>query len=247
MDATWLFRAGDSGLIVDPWLVGSEIDGFRWFNEQWHATPPVPPEKVEGYTAVAVSQSYTDHCHRPTLEALRPVPLLATPKAAARLAKELPGRELTVLPNAVDGGWHSLGALEVAYLDPGRRMDPVYYGLIIRDGDQAAGYFPHGFTLTPAQLSALDGLSFDAVVTSFSLFQLPSFLGGAVNPGIEAGIRLVEQLGPRHVFQTHDEQKHGRGLVKRIARTIYPPADTLSRRTGGRFVDLDASYQPFEL
>ena len=56
MDTSWQLEWDGTNIIVDPWLTGSEIDGFSWFNEQWHTTPPLPMDQLfsldlENFTA----------------------------------------------------------------------------------------------------------------------------------------------------------------------------------------------------
>ena len=34
LDSSWHIEYGSSRFVVDPWLIGSEIDGFKWLNEQ---------------------------------------------------------------------------------------------------------------------------------------------------------------------------------------------------------------------
>ena len=36
LDSSWHIEYGKNSFVVDPWLIGSEIDGFKWLNEQWH-------------------------------------------------------------------------------------------------------------------------------------------------------------------------------------------------------------------
>ena len=42
-------------------------------------------------------------------------------------------------------------------------------------------------------------------------------LGGYVTPGLPGLERLVEQVAPRRVAQTHDELKHAKGLIPALA------------------------------
>ena len=245
MDTSWQVTWNDTGLLLDPWLIGSEIDGFSWFNEQWHATPPVAMEKISKYDGIVISQSYSDHLHKETILALKDVPILTTPSARKRISKELPGHECIILPELTSGKWQSFGNTEIAYLDPGRKIDPIYNGIVIKQGDHAIVYFPHGFTLTKNQLDILQTLRIRLLITSFSLFKLPAFLGGAVNPGKENALRLVEALNPEKIVHTHDENKHARGLVKRIAKVVYPDTEELKRTLAGRFVY--AQYDPLTL
>lgn len=245
MDTSWQVNWHETGILLDPWLVGSEVDGFSWFNEQWHTTPPVPPEQTTNYQVIIISQSYSDHFHRQTIEALQNVPILATPSAKKRIRKELPQHDLHIMPELGSNSWYRLGELEIAYLDPGRKIDPIYNGIVIKSGNDVVVYFPHGFTLSESQLSALEKYRVRLLITSFSLFKLPAFLGGAVNPGKENALALVKALDPEKVVHTHDENKHARGLVKKIAKVVYPDPEELQRNLAGRFVY--TQYEPLLL
>lgn len=247
MDTSWQLTWGATSLLIDPWLLGSEVDGFSWFNEQWHATSPVSIDKLADYQGIIVSQSYPDHCHQKTLQALKRVPLLASPKASKRLHREMPNAEIKNLPEVLTKTWLDFGDLQIAFLDPERIIDPIYYGIVIRKGEKAVVYFPHGFFLTEAQIEMLHPYKIELLITSFSLFQLPFFLGGAVNPGKENALSLIQALNPKKVVHTHDENKHAKGLVKKIAKVIYPNPEALKKELAGRFLYLGAEYEAYEL
>ena len=238
MDSSWALTWAGSTILIDPWLVGSEVDGFSWFNEQWHATPPVAIDDIGAYQSILISQSYSDHLHAETLKVLQKVKYITTPSAVRRIRKEMPGSEIYVLPELCTGHWLEEGALKLAYLDPGRMIDPIYNGVVIRHQQQVIVYFPHGFTLNACQLELLQEYETLVLITSFSRFRLPAFLGGAVNPGKDNALKLVEALNPRKVVHTHDENKHARGLVKKIAKVEYPDPALLEASMGGRFVYL---------
>ena len=245
MDTSWRLDWDECGLILDPWLVGSEVDGFSWFNEQWHATPPVPIAEIDPFEGIIVSQSYSDHCHKKTLESLPNVEILATPSASKRLKKELGGRKITILPSLEKDEWLDFNGISLAYIDPHRKIDPIYNGVVIRKNNEAVVYFPHGFSLTDVQLSILKNLNVRLLITSFSLFRLPAFLGGDVNPGKENALELVRQLNPEKVVHTHDENKHARGLVKKIAKVVYPDPQELTLSLAGRYTYLQ--YEPMKM
>ncbi len=238
MDTSWYIRWNDTALLLDPWLIGSEVDGFSWFNEQWHTTTPVALEDLPPYDHILVSQSYSDHCHEPTLKTLQPVPLYVPPTAAKRLSKQ--GFE--VLPIHPLGQPTDLGDLQVSYLDPERKMDPIYYGIVLTLGDEAIVYAPHGFTIEEKHLKALEDYNVQLLITTFSLYQLPGLLGGKVNPGLESAKILVERLQPRHVVQSHDEQKEAKGLIDKLARKTYPERALLESTFPEQFVYLDERY-----
>jgi hypothetical protein len=48
----------------------------------------------------------------------------------------------------------------------------------------------------------------------------------------------VEALNPHKVVHTHDENKHARGLVSRLAEVDYPDPAMLQASMEGRFVYL---------
>lgn len=245
MDSSWAISWEGTSMLIDPWLLGSGVDGYSWFNEQWHVTPPVAIKSLDQYQSILISQSYPDHCHKQTLEALEAVPYIVTPSALKRIKREMPGREVCILPELSSGNWLLEGSLHLAYLDPGRMIDPIFNGIIIRHDRQAIVYFPHGFTLQAKQLDILRQYDILVVMTSFASFKLPFFLGGAVNPGIENALALVNALNPRKVVHTHDENKHAKGLVKKIAKLNYPTPEQLQATMADRFVYVQ--YDPLEI
>lgn len=224
LDSSWHLSWGGQQFVIDPWLIGSEVDGFRWLNEQWHATPPLPLSEIPPCDAIVVTQSYSDHCHLPTLREMDPgIPLLATGKAFVRLRKHFPEREVLRIPDMHNRPPLVFGDLHFRALHPGRRRDPVYYGLVISNVQrEAVALTPHGFRLDVNQLDQMVGYRCRLLLTSFAQYELPALLGGKVNPGLENVRQLLAQLQPERVLSTHDEQKPGRGLVPRLARTRYP-------------------------
>lgn len=230
MDNSWWLRWNDDALLLDPWLVDSEVDGFIWFNEQWHVTPPVPVDAVPAYEHVLVSQPYSDHCHARTLSMLSDrAAFYAVPPARKRINKELPSLRITDIP-AFDTGTTTLGSLRVCRFTPPHRIDPIYHALLLCHGSEAVFYAPHGFALSTAQIEMLGGIQIKLLITSFAYFKLPAVLGGIINPGTEAALKLMEQLQPQHVLNTHDENKRARGLVIRLAKRIYPYMPSLAKK-----------------
>jgi hypothetical protein len=228
MDNSWQVGLDDRRFLLDPWLLGSEVDGFRWFNEQWHATPPVPPEQVGDYDAVLISQPYSDHCHARTLRQLRPgASVWAVGPARKRLARECPELVVHEIPDATDS-WANLSGTSVAKLSPAHRIDPIYHALVMARHGNAIFYAPHGFALRPEQLRAIAHLRIKVLITTLTHFTLPKILGGLINPGLDGARQLAEQIQPERILNTHDEPKRARGLVMRLAKVRYPDLD----RTG---------------
>ena len=67
LDSSWSINFNSVNFIVDPWLVGSEIDGFKWLNEAWHIKDPVKIEDLPEFKFLMISQNYEDHCHIATV------------------------------------------------------------------------------------------------------------------------------------------------------------------------------------
>jgi hypothetical protein len=222
MDNSWQLRWDDTKILLDPWLIGSEVDGFSWFNEQWHVTPPVGIADTGENDLLIVSQPYSDHCHAETIRALLPYrEMLAVRPAKKRLEKELhPARPITEIPDAATG-WQKYGTLEIAKLSPDRWIDPIYHAIIIRQGREAIFYSPHGFALTDAQLRLMKDLHVRLLITTFTHYLLPAILGGVINMGVEGAYKLADQIHPDRIINTHDEQKKGKGIVMKIAKASY--------------------------
>lgn len=228
-DSSWLFSWQDKTFLLDPWLLGSEIDGFRWLNEQWHTTPPVQIDQLPPYDFIVISQSYEDHCHLHTLEALSAyVPVLATAKAFRRLKRHFPQREIVLIPDVGESPVLRVGGLDFLAFRPNKRLDPIYYSLLIADTRQKAVFYaPHGFVLTATQKAALRPYDAQLLVTTFTDFRLPGWLGGHVNPGMENVQYLCQLLHPHWLINTHDEEKIAKGLVSRFAEVEYADYDEI--------------------
>lgn len=219
LDNSWWLQWGGETILLDPWLLGSEIDGFKWFNEQWHRTPPVPVHALPAYRHVVVSQPYSDHCHAETLRQLRGA-FYAVPPAVKRLKRELPETFCQIISD--EGAPIRIGDLQLFRMTPNRMIDPIYHALVLQYDDEAVVYAPHGFQLTEDQLALFKNVKVRLLITSFAYFLLPFWLGGLINPGTAGALQLMVQLQPEHVVNTHDEDKRASGIVIRLAKRIYP-------------------------
>lgn len=245
MDSSWWMEIGGTSFLIDPWLIGSEIDGFNWLNEQWHTTPPVEIDKIPHYDFIVVTQYYSDHCHQNTLKALNPsTAILATAGAFKRIKKELPNRKLLLIP---DNKTVQFQGIELTSLRPKKILDPIYYALIVsKNKNNAFFYSPHGFALTDSQKEMASQLKYDLLMTTFSDFRIPKIMGGHVNPGIENVEYLNQLLQPKKILNTHDEQKKGRGLVLKLAKVVFPDYMALKGRKDMDFVD-SQNYEVVEI
>ena len=200
--------------MFDPWLVGSEVDGFRWFNEAWHVDPVIPPEEAGTYNGVLVSQPFSDHNHAATLAALPGAPRVASVPGCGLAGDVIPPLDAEPL---------QIGDLRIWRLTRPWYHPPRYHALVIADPhDRAVVHAPHGLPPTPAHAVAE---RFDVVLVAVSRarYQLPFFMGGAVNPGHEAAVQTVRALGAKAALAIHDEPKRASGVVQHLASTDRGP------------------------
>ena len=230
MDSSWQMHWQGVSMIIDPWLTGSEIDGFSWLNEQWHNTEPVAPEDISQKDLVIITQPYTDHCHAATIERLRPFgEMMAVKPAKRRLEKEIGEKRLILIPDIIDG-WAEYGKLEIAKISPNKWIDPIYHALIIKCDNDVIFYSPHGFELSTSQMQMMQGFKIKLLITSFSYFRIPAIMGGVVNPGVDAAMKLAGQLNAQNIINTHDEEKEGKGLVLMLAKKKYADIRSESKK-----------------
>lgn len=211
LDASWVLTLGGCRLLIDPWLVGSEVDGFAAFSEQWHVHACLTPAEVGPIDAVVLTQPFDDHCHRATLEALPPVPILAVPAADARLARWGVPAERRVRIGA-DTAW---GGLRARHLAPSW-ADPTHGAVRLEAAEGSLLIAPHGLRAS----MPVDPV--DVLLVTHATYALPLVLGGTVNLGLAAAQELARRCGARVVLDTHAEPKRARGLVAALARPAYP-------------------------
>lgn len=249
MDSSWWLQWQENQWLIDPWLIGSEVDGFRWLNEQWHATEPVALDRIPKADFILVSQSYEDHCHPQTLEKLdEKLPIIASPKAFRKLKKAFPKRNIQEIPLLVKNEKPlTINNLHFFCLRPKKILDPIYYGVLMYDAEnQAIFYAPHGFFPRPEEIQWLKNYTYKLLITTFSYFKIPEFMGGEVNPGLENARMLASLLQPQHILNTHDEAKIMKGLVAQLAQAIYPDLGKIQKEELDKLI-LSPDYQKITL
>lgn len=247
MDSSWQISWNGHSILFDPWLIGSEIDGFSWFNEQWHATSPAPISSLETYDAILISQHFSDHCHEETVVKLKEKPVYTTKQGSKRIGKVIDKKRIQIIPELNSEKWLKSGDLEIALLSAPFKLSATFNGIVLKYGSDILVYCPHGYNLTDAQKELLNRYQTVLLITSFSSFKLPFFLGGMVNPGVKKAKELVEILNPNKIIATHDEDKHAVGLVKKIAKVNYPSSSDLELIFQEKYLNLDQSYQNIEI
>ena len=248
MDSSWHVQWNSQKFLVDPWLIGSEIDGFTWLNEQLHTTDPISVNDLPEYSFTVISQSYEDHCHTPTLQSLEySKPILATGKAFLKLKKTFPKRQVIQIPDITRGECLYYNDLGFWAIRPKKWLDPIYYALLVFNSErEGVFYASHGFELDSKQIQKLKDFNIKVLITTFIDFKLPAILGGHVNPGLDNAKMLADTLQPNFVFNTHDEDKIAKGLVGKLANIKLPDFDEARQIPSINFKET-SDYKPLRL
>lgn len=222
MDNSWRIEFSGKSILIDPWLKGTEVDYFSWFNTQWHKTKPLPSSEVSPFDIVIITQKYPDHFHPETLLELKPK-LLMVPKSIEKAVKKLlPDSKVSSFDTTPTSVLDS--AFNIHFIPTKRRIDPIYDALVIENGKESIFLATHGYANYPEWNNYLKKLPpISVAFTPFNLYRLPILLGGTVSPGIEAVERLIKEQNPKKVVATHDEDKHAKGLVTKFAKVTLPP------------------------
>ena len=214
MDNTWLLEMEGLRILVDPWLEGEEIDYFSWFNTQWHRTKPISYELLPEYDVILITQKYPDHFHPQTLLKLQPKKIIAPISIEKRLKALLPQAEIISMHLQTDE--IVINSVEIKWYPTSRKIDPIYDAFMITDKNESLFLATHGYFIGKQKITNKKPLKL--LISPFNYFQLPFYLGGTVSPGIEGLQHLTENLHPQHIVATHDEDKHAKGLVIKMAK-----------------------------
>jgi len=217
MDNSWWLSMGNCKLLIDPWLMGVEIDFFPWFNTQWHKTPPIALEKIPDYDAVLITQKYPDHFHQETLKKLNPKKIIAPKSIEKKLREILPSSEIIGMDKK-NAQIEVLG-VRIRFLNTDRKIDPIYDAFLLDNGEKSVFLAPHGFKPGTTHVNQISQASPCALlINPFNHYELPVFLGGVVSPGLEGVEKLCRLLNPDKIVATHDEDKNATGLVSKFAK-----------------------------
>jgi hypothetical protein len=215
MDNSWCISLGGMRVLVDPWLEGVEVDFFPWFNTQWHRTMPLAYDKLPDYDIVLITQKYPDHFHSQTLLKLLPKKLIVPASIEKKIKALLP--DAIVIPLSKAYPQFQEQGLTVEWYPTSRKIDPIYDAVLLSDAKESVFIAPHGYHFSePPKLS----VPLSVLISTCNHFRLPFFLGGTVAPGIEGLKHLNTALSPNHIIATHDEDKHAKGLVMRVAKVV---------------------------
>jgi len=226
-DSSWIVEMDGTKILLDPWLEGPAVVGIKPLHVARLGLTPVPIEELPDVEGLVVSHPYPDHCQAQTLRKLhKDLPAWAHP--IVRLFVQMHGRFKAggTLGDCSRGAEPTvIGNLEAAYCKAPTHTDPTHNVMVFR-GRQSGHtilYCPHGMFLKGCTLEAVERLVGgrpDVLMCSFTLLDLPFYLGGVANLGKEAAFALVEHFSPRSVLQTHDGDKPDSGLIARVEKLV---------------------------
>lgn len=244
MDNSWFIEINGLKLLVDPWLAGEEVDYFRWFNTQWHRTPPIALSLLPEYHAVLVTQIYPDHYHKQTLLQLNPSRIVAPKSIQKSLKQLLPNAEVTGL--CKQQATAVINGVEINKLPNTSSFGPSFNAFIIKSENESVLIAPHGYKIK--SVSGEIGVDMKLIITPFNRYKLPFFLGGTLAPGIEGLRKLVTNLNPQFLVCTHDEDKHASGLVSKLASITRVSAAELNSEEifKGKILEIN-DYNAFDI
>ncbi len=248
MDTSLFLEIGGFKVLIDPWLEGTEVDFFSWFNTQWHRTAPLSFEELPEFDAVLITQKYPDHFHLQTLKKLSPSHIIAPKSLKKKIKNNFPGVKLSFLD--ADNSQIRFGNVRVVFLPTQRKVDPIYDAFLLDNGKESVFLATHGYQFDDSGRSLVEEASpCELLVTPFNRYELPFFLGGTVSPGLDGVKHLCEVLNPKKVMAVHDEDKHAKGLVSKMARITRPASPEALHELswlGGRYFELN-HYQRIEI
>ena len=205
-DCSWLWELNGTKIIVDPWFTPSQIDGHRLFSEQFHQNPQPSVSNLPKADFLFISNPFTDHCNKETLvEFDFSIPVIANRRILKKISKWNHFQKLIPLEDA---------PFQIKEYKPGRFLDLVHSAYLFELEENAILFAPHGAKKRNLPKATV-------LITTTTRYHLPFWLGGTVNLGIKKAELLYEHCGARILLSTHDEQKHGKGFVERLAKKEY--------------------------
>jgi L-ascorbate metabolism protein UlaG (beta-lactamase superfamily) len=246
-DNSWAITLSGTTFLVDPWLTGSEVDYFGWFNTQWHREAPVPLSEVPLYDWIIVTQQFPDHFHIETLLALNPARLIVPPSVKTKAEKLFPSAAVEAVKNPAEE--FVAGGARIRRFRSTALMPPFFDAYALYDDHQTIFLAPHGYSFNARQLTELRKLPpVTLLLASANYLRLPFFLGGKIMAGISALEQLVRDTGTSKFATSHDGDKRATGLVPRLSREIRYSVTDIQANTliGHKYLNLN-DYRKMDL
>jgi len=220
-DSSWSLGMVAMTLILDPWLTGPQTDLAPWFSRQWHMKAAMSVASLKQVDGIIISHPFTDHCHEETLlQFSANITIWATSAAAKKIQSWKHFKQVNIIRKEKPV---QIGDLSITLLQSSSILDQVHNALIFKAGEESLCYAPHGLQMNTENKQQLaDAGTIKVLISTFSTYHLPFYLGGTVNLGAENALALARATKAAYFFPTHDEQKKAMGLVSKLARTQYP-------------------------
>jgi L-ascorbate metabolism protein UlaG (beta-lactamase superfamily) len=206
-DSSWLWEINGLKILVDPWFSESQVDFHPRFSTQYHLDKQPEVFELPRPDFIFISHPFTDHCDKETL---------------MKLSSEIPVICLSVIQRKIQKWGHfkqfispSDAPFQIQKISKTGFLDLVHHAYLISDGISSMCYAPHGTRKIVQDKEA------SVLLTTVTTYELPFYLGGTVNLGLNKALQLAEQLNVKTVISTHDEAKIQKGIVAALSKRTF--------------------------
>lgn len=206
-DSSWLWEINRLKILVDPWFSESQVDFHPRFSTQYHLDKQPEVFELPRPDFIFISHPFTDHCDKETL---------------MKLSSEIPVICLSVIQRKIQKWGHfkqfispSDAPFQIQKISKTGFFDLVHHAYLISDGISSMCYAPHGTRKIVQDKEA------SVLLTTVTTYELPFYLGGTVNLGLNKALQLAEQLNVKTVISTHDEAKIQKGIVAALSKRTF--------------------------
>ena len=206
-DSSWLWEINGLKILVDPWFSESQVDFHPRFSTQYHLDKQPEVFELPRPDFIFISHPFTDHCDKETL---------------MKLSSEIPVICLSVIQRKIQKWGHfkqfispSDAPFQIEKISKTGFLDLVHHAYLISDGISSMCYAPHGTRKIVQDKEA------SVLLTTVTTYELPFYLGGTVNLGLNKALQLAEQLNVKTVISTHDEAKIQKGIVAAFSKRTF--------------------------
>ncbi|MCX8486132.1 MAG: MBL fold metallo-hydrolase [Crocinitomicaceae bacterium] len=222
-DSSWLWEINGLKVLVDPWFSESQVDFHPRFSTQYHLDKQPEVFELPRPDFIFISHPFTDHCDQETLVKLSSeIPVICLPVIKRKMQKWKHFKHFIAL---------SESPFQIEKISKTGFLDLVHHAYLISDGSSTMCYAPHGTIKIDKQKEA------SVLLTTVTTYELPFYLGGTVNLGLNKALQLAEQLNVKTVISTHDEQKRQEGIVARLSKRTYATSNQFVSFLPGQFFE----------
>lgn len=212
-DSSWLWEINGLKVLVDPWFSESQVDIHSWFSTQYHLDKQPEVFEIPRPDFIFISHPFTDHCDQETLVKLSSeIPIICLPVIQRKMQKWKHFKKFISLSDV---------PFQIEKISQTGFLDLVHHAYLISDGLSTLCYAPHGTRKIVQQKEA------SVLLTTVTTYELPFYLGGTVNLGLNKALELAEKLKVKTIVSTHDEKKRQSGIVARLSNRKYVCSDQI--------------------